>query len=110
MRLPSIELVPHSAPLGLAFYTASQFPAEYRGNLFVALHGSRAGLPPAGYGIARIRFRDGEVAGMERFGGPWRQGDRVIGRPVDLAVGRDGSLFISDDHADRVYRVTFSRR
>jgi glucose/arabinose dehydrogenase len=47
---------------------------------------------------------------MEPFGGPWRQGDRVIGRPVDLVVGRDGSLFISDDHADRVYRVTFSPR
>jgi glucose/arabinose dehydrogenase len=110
MALPSVELVPHAAPLGLAFYTATRFPAEYAGNLFVALHGSRAGLPLAGYGIARIRFRGGDVVGIEPFGGGWRQGDRVIGRPVDLVIGRDGSLFVSDDHADRVYRVTTSPR
>jgi len=106
--LPSVELPPHSAPLGLAFYTGAQFPPEYAGNLFVALHGSRAGLPPAGYGVARIRFRNGEAAGLEPFSGGWRQGERVVGRPVDLAVGRDGGLYISDDHADRVYRVMAS--
>ena len=108
--LPTVELMPHSAPLGLAFYTGTQFPRDYAGDLFVALHGSRAGLAAAGYKIARVRFRDGHVAGVENFAGGWRQGDRVIGRPVDLVVGRDGSLYISDDHGDRIYRVTYGPR
>ena len=110
MTLPTLELPPHSAPLGLVFYTGAQFPSEYFGNLFVALHGSRTGLPPAGYGIARVRFRDGQATGVEDFSSGWRHGDRVIGRPVDLAVGPDGSLYVSDDHADRIYRVTYTPR
>jgi glucose/arabinose dehydrogenase len=110
MTLPTVELAPHSAPLGLAFYTGAQFPSEYAGNLFVALHGSRAGLSAVGYTIARIRFRDGRVAGVEEFSSGWRHGDRVIGRPVDLAVGRDGSLYVSDDHADRIHRVSYARQ
>jgi glucose/arabinose dehydrogenase len=110
MTLPTLELMPHAAPLGLVFYTGVQFPTEYRDNLFVALHGSRAGLPAAGYKIARVRFRAGRAGAVEDFSIGWRHGDRVIGRPVDLVVGRDGSLYVSDDHADRVHRVTYSAR
>jgi glucose/arabinose dehydrogenase len=108
--LPAVELAPHSAPLGMAFYTGKQFPPDYRGDLFVALHGSRAGLAAEGYGIARIRFRAGQATGVESFSTGWRRGNDVIGRPVDLAVGRDGSLFLSDDHGDRIYRVRYARR
>lgn len=110
MTLPTVELPPHSAPLGLVFYHGGQFPAEYVGNLFVALHGSRAGLPAAGYGIARVVLRNGRPAGVEAFSSGWRHGDRVLGRPVDLAVGRDGSLYVSDDHAGRIYRVSYAAR
>jgi glucose/arabinose dehydrogenase len=108
--LPALELAPHSAPLGMAFYTGKQFPPDYRGDLFVALHGSRAGLAAAGYGIARIRFRAGLATGVESFSTGWRRGNDVIGRPVDLAVGHDGSLFVSDDHGDRIYRVRYVPR
>jgi glucose/arabinose dehydrogenase len=108
--LPAVELAPHSAPLGMAFYTGKQFPPDYRGDLFVALHGSRAGLAAAGYGIARIRFRAGLATGVESFSTGWRRGNDVIGRPVDIAVARDGSLFVSDDHGDRIYRVRYTRR
>jgi glucose/arabinose dehydrogenase len=108
--LPTLELVAHSAPLGLAFYTGTQFPRDYAGDLLVALHGSRAGLPTAGYKIVRVRFRAGRAAGVEDFAAGWRRGDRIIGRPVDLVVGRDGSLYISDDHGDRIYRVSYGRR
>jgi glucose/arabinose dehydrogenase len=110
MTLPSLELAPHSAPLGLAFYTGARFPLQYASDLFVALHGSRPGLPPAGYKIARVRFRDGHATGVEDFSSGWRHDDRVIGRPVDLVTGRDGSLYISDDHADRIHRVSYSPR
>jgi len=107
---PSVELPPHAAPLGLTFYTRAQFPAEYVGDLFVALHGSRSGLTPAGYTIARVRFRGGRPSGVQEFSGGWRHGERIVGRPVDLAVGRDGSLYVSDDHGDRIHRVTYGPR
>jgi glucose/arabinose dehydrogenase len=110
LTLPTLELSPHAAPLGLVFYTGRQFPSEYVGNLFVALHGSRAGLPAAGYAIVRVRFGDGNAVSIGEFAGGWRRGDRVTGRPVDLALGRDGSLYVSDDHADRVYRVSYPAR
>ena len=110
LDVPTLELPPHSAPLGLAFYTGAQFPARYVGDLFVALHGSRSGLPTAGYKVVRVRFRDGRPATVEDFVGGWRHGDRVLGRPVDVVVGRDGSLYITDDHADRVYRVRYAPR
>src|SRR5436190_33466 len=110
MTLPSLELPPHAAPLGLVFYTGGQFPSAYSGDLFVALHGSRAGLPPSGYKIARVRFRHGHAAGVEDFSTGWRHRDRVLGRPVDLVLGRDGSLYVSDDHADRIHRVSYAPR
>jgi len=109
MTLPTLELPPHAAPLGLVFYAGRQFPSEYVDNLFVALHGSRAGLPAAGYAIVRVRF-DGDAVSIGEFSRGWRQGDRVIGRPVDLVLGRDGSLYVSDDHADRIYRVRYTAR
>lgn len=108
--LPTLELPPHSAPLGLAFYTGAEFPRDYAGDLFVALHGSRTGLPAAGYKIVRVRLRGGRVVGVEDFASGWRRGDHVIGRPVDLVVGGDGSLYVSDDHGDRIYRVSYGRR
>lgn len=110
LTLPTLELAPHSAPLGLVFYGGTQFPSDYVGNLFVALHGSRAGLRPAGYRIARVQLRDGRAVSVEDFSSGWRHGDRVLGRPVDLVVGRDGSLYVSDDHADRIYRVRYVPR
>ena len=110
LTLPALELPPHAAPLGIAFYTGTQFPAQYAGDLFVALHGSRAGLPSVGYGIARVRFRNGRASDLRPFSTGWRRGDLVLGRPVDLAVGRDGSLFVSDDHADSVHRVRYVPR
>src|SRR3989442_12232383 len=92
LTLPALELPPHSAPLGLAFYTGTQFPPRYRDNLFVALHGSRAELPPAGYKIVRLVLAAGQPRRVEDFATGWRAGDRVWGWPVDLVVGRDGGF------------------
>ena len=107
MALPTLEIEPHSAPLGLAFYTGRQFPPPYRGSLFVAYHGSRAGLAPAGYKVVRVTLRQGKPAAIEDFATGWLQGERVRGRPVDLVAGADGALYVSDDHAGSIYRVTF---
>ena len=106
LTLPSVEFSPHAAPLGLTFYTGTQFPAAYRGSLFVALHGSRAELAPAGYKIVRIVLTANRRPRVEDFATRWRAGDRVWGRPVDVLVGRDGALYVSDDHGGRVLRIT----
>jgi glucose/arabinose dehydrogenase len=107
--LPTVELPPHAAPLGLAFYTGTRFPAAYRGNLFVALHGSRAELPPVGYKIVRVVLAADRRPRVDDFATNWRTGDRVWGRPVDVLVGRDGVLYVSDDHGGRVLRITAVR-
>ena len=103
---PTLELPPHSAPLGLVFYAGGPFPAA-PGALFVALHGSRAGLPRAGYRIARVTATTGRPAAIDDFSVWWHRDAGVIGRPVDLVVGRDGALYVSDDHAGRIYRTVF---
>jgi glucose/arabinose dehydrogenase len=107
VTLPSLEIQAHSAPLGLAFYTGRQFPAEYRGDLFVAYHGSWNRSVPTGYKVVRVRFKDGKPAGVEDFITGWLHGGRVLGRPVDVIVGRDGALYVSDDSAGRVDRITY---
>jgi glucose/arabinose dehydrogenase len=107
--LPTLEIPPHSVPLGHAFYAGKRFPEAYRGSLFVALHGSRPGLPPAGYKVVRVVFERGVPVRLEDFATGWRAGDRVQGRPVDVATGADGALYVSDDHGGRVYRVTTLR-
>jgi glucose/arabinose dehydrogenase len=106
---PSVELQAHSAPLGLAFYTGTQFPEEYRGSLFVAYRGSWNRTLPTGYKIVRIRFRDGQPTGsplVEDFATGWLEGTSAWGRPVDLVVGRDGALYLSDQGSGRIYRIT----
>ena len=107
---PTLEVSAHSVPLGLAFYTGRAFPDPYRGNLFVAYHGSRFGLLPAGYKVIRISFDLGRPSSVEDFVTGWRAGGEIRGRPVDVLVGTDGSLFISDDHAGVVHRVVYGTR
>ncbi len=103
---PTIRYQAHSAPLGLAFYTGTQFPAEYRGNLFVALHGSWNRSVPTGYKVIRVRF-DGAAPQVEDFVTGWLVGNRGFGRPVDVVGAPDGSLFVSDDARGVVYRITY---
>jgi glucose/arabinose dehydrogenase len=103
---PTVEIQAHSAPIGLAFYTGSQFPAEYRGSLFVAYRGSWNRSIPTGYKVVRIRFQDGKPAGVEDFATGWLAGTSAWGRPVDVALGRDGALYVSDQQAGRIYRIS----
>jgi glucose/arabinose dehydrogenase len=104
---PSLLYQPHTAPLGLAFYTGTRFPPEYRGDLFVALHGSWNHSTPVGYKVIRIRL-DGEVPRAEDFATGWLADGRAWGRPVDVAVAADGSLFVSDDLQGIVYRIRYT--
>ena len=110
---PDLLFQAHSAPLGLVFYDGNQFPASYRGDAFVALHGSWNAGVPTGYKIVRVPFRNGRPAGgYDNFAvGFWAQGQnnaRVWGRPVGLAIAKDGSLLVADDTGDAVWRIAYS--
>lgn len=105
---PAVEMQAHSAPLGLAFYTGEQFPEEYRGDLFVAFHGSWNRTPPTGYKIVRIPFENGIPGPVEDFAVGWLAADgERWGRPVDVLSGTEGSLFVSDDGEGFIYRVFY---
>lgn len=104
-KTPSlIDLQAHSAPLGLAFYYGDNFPEEYRGDLFVAYHGSWNRNVPTGYKIVNIDMDTHEV---RDFATGWLAGNNVLGRPVDIIVSQDGSLFVSDDNAGKIYRILY---
>ncbi len=110
--VPDLLFHAHSAPLGLAFYTGTQFPAEYRGDAFVGLHGSWNAARPIGYMVARVRLRDGRpVGGYQAFAtGFWAAGEsraNVWGRPVGIAVAKDGSLLVADDVGQVVWRIAY---
>ncbi len=108
--LPTVEIQAHSAPLGLTFYTGETFPPEYHRDLFVALHGSWNRSVPTGYKVVRIPMRDGKPGAPEDFAAGWLQGRRAWGRPVDVITGRDGALYVSDDRAGVIYRITHAAR
>lgn len=107
---PVVEIQAHSAPLGLSFYTGSQFPAEYRGNLFVALHGSWNRSTPTGYKLVRIPVEGNKPGQVEDFATGWLSSGSAWGRPVQPVVGPDGSLFLSDDRAGIIYRIFWQDR
>ena len=97
------ETTAHSAPLGLAFYTGTQFPEAYRGLMFVALHGSWNRTQKSGYKVITVNPKSGEV---KDFASGWLRDGVVSGRPVDLEVAPDGALMLSDDGANLIYRIT----
>jgi glucose/arabinose dehydrogenase len=104
----ALDLQAHSAPLGICFYSGNQFPAGYRGDAFVAFHGSWNRQPPTGYKVVRVRFRNNRPVAYQDFATGWLRGARAWGRPVDVLVARDGSLFVSDDRGGRVYRIRYT--
>jgi glucose/arabinose dehydrogenase len=105
--VPDVLFQPHSAPLGITFYEAAQFPANYKGDAFVALHGSWNRAKRTGYKVVRLIFKDGKPTGeYEDFlVGFVADDSSVWGRPVDVAVARDGSLLVTDDGGGAVWRV-----
>jgi glucose/arabinose dehydrogenase len=121
VEAPLAELQAHSAPLGLVFYPhdgvesggpdgGGSFPAEYQGDLFIAYHGSWNRSVPTGYKVVRLPLDGNQPAGpVEEFATGWldeRDGS-ASGRPVGLAVGPDGSLFVSDDSGGIIYRIRY---
>lgn len=104
--VPFIEYQAHSAPLGLAF-TPNSLRKEYRNSLLVAMHGSWNRTEPTGYKIVRFLLdSSGAYLGSEDFITGWLSDKGVLGRPVDLLFDNKGVLYISDDKAGVVYRLS----
>jgi len=108
VTIPDVLIQAHSAPLGIAFYTGDDFPAEYKGDAFVTLHGSWNRGVRTGYKVIRIRFKDGKPTGeYDDFMTGFVISDKTVwGRPVGVAVAKDGSLFVSEDGSGTIWRVT----
>ena len=106
---PLTLLGPHAAPLGMRFYTGTMFPADYRGNILIARHGSWNRTNKTGGDILHVKLnRDGTVRAMEPFITGFITSNTHIGRPADILVMKDGALLVSDDYNGAVYRVSFS--
>lgn len=107
---PVVEIQAHSAPLGLTFYDGSMFPEDFKGDLFVAYHGSWNRTVPTGYKVVRVRIKDGKPVEVQDFAAGWLKGNERSGRPVDVLVGSQGELYISDDFTGSIYRVTYKNK
>jgi glucose/arabinose dehydrogenase len=115
-KVPPAAFFPaHWAPDGLVFYSGSMFPARYHGAIFVAFHGSwnRTVGPQEGYNVVFLPFANGQPSGAyevfaDGFAGSTVDPQKADHRPVGLAVGPDGALFVADDQGGRVWRITYS--
>ncbi len=108
----AMPLGPHVASLGLRFYTGNMFPEKYRGNIFIAEHGSWNRSKKLGYRITMVTLENGKAKKYETFMDGFiapGEGD-AWGRPVDVCVMPDGSLLVSDDRCGAIYRITYSGR
>jgi len=105
---PARQLGAHVAPLGIAFYTAKQFPEKYQDQLFVAEHGSWNRSKKAGYHVAMGSLSGEKITRYDTFVSGWLEGERAWGRPAYILVLKDGSMLISDDKAGAIYRVSYA--
>lgn len=108
--VPDVLMQAHSAPLNIVFYDGDMFPATYKGDAFVALHGSWNRGQRTGYKVVLLKFKDGKPTGeYEDFmTGFVLSKSTVWGRPVGVAVGKDGSLFVSEDGNGTIWRVSYT--
>jgi glucose/arabinose dehydrogenase len=114
---PLVAFPGHWGPNDLVFYTGDQFPDAYQGGAFIAFHGSwnRAPLPQGGYQVAFVPTEGGEPTGgyqtfADGFAGadPLMDPNDALHRPTGLAVGPDGSLYVSDDAGGRIWRIVYT--
>lgn len=108
---PADKLGPHVAPLGLKFYTGKMFPPSYQKQLFVAEHGSWNRTKKSGYNVTLVKVANSKVTSHEVFASGWLDEDtqKVWGRPVDVLMLPDGSMLVSDDQANVIYRISYKK-
>jgi glucose/arabinose dehydrogenase len=107
---PALKLGAHVAAIGMRFYTGAMFPAEYRKHMLIAEHGSWNRRTPIGYRITLARIGENQTTAIaETFAEGWLQNGRAWGRPADVQVMPDGALLVSDDLADALYRISYTK-
>ncbi|HET9470796.1 MAG TPA: PQQ-dependent sugar dehydrogenase, partial [Usitatibacter sp.] len=108
---PVAKLGAHVAALGMRFYAGSMFPAEYRGRIFIAEHGSWNRSKKSGYRVVTARIEDGKAVDLQTFAEGWLDvaKDEAWGRPVDVQVMPDGALLVSDDASGAIYRISYRK-
>lgn len=104
---PTYELPAHVAPLGISFYTGKQFPSRYFDQAFICEHGSWNRSHKIGFQLVTAKIQNDHVEEVKPFISGWLQGEKAWGRPVDTIMMKDGSLLISDDYANVIYRVQY---
>lgn len=106
---PQYNFEAHTAPLGMEFYTGDMFPEEYKGDVFVAQHGSWNRSTKIGYRVMRVSIENNRAVSAEPFAYGWlnHETQDQTGRPVDVLQMDDGSLLISDDYGNKIYRVSY---
>ncbi len=109
--VPDVLLQPHMASLALTFYNGKQFPKDYTGSIFAAQHGSWNRAKRVGYKVVRIPVRNGKAVGYyeDFLTGFVTEGGDVWGRPVGVAVAKDGALLVTDDQSGTVWRVAYKK-
>jgi glucose/arabinose dehydrogenase len=105
---PAAKLGAHVASLGIAFYTGAMFPAAYRGNAFIAEHGSWNRSSKSGYRVVRVEIDGDKVVRVTPFLTGFLDGQTTLGRPVAVIVAPDGALLVSDDDMGAIYRITYT--
>lgn len=109
--VPDVVLPPHCAVLDFTFYTGKAFPAEYRGGAFLAFHGSSNRAKRLGYSVGFVPFKNGKPSGPSRdFMSGWMLAEdqkEVWGRPVAVLELKDGSLLVSDDGGNKIWRISY---
>ena len=94
----------------MKFYTGEMFPAEYRNNIFIAEHGSWNRHKKIGYRIVRVSAdANGANAKQEVFADGWMIDEKIMGRPSDVLIAKDGALLVADDQAGAIYRITYNK-
>ena len=105
---PIAELGPHVAPLGIAFYDKDKFPSKYRNSIFVALHGSWNRTKKSGYKVVFVQLdQEGNYINQEDFITGWLSNEIAWGRPVSPFIASDGTMLLSDDKYNVLYRVSY---
>lgn len=111
VTFPVVEFQAHTANLGFKFYSGKQFPAAYQGNAIIAQHGSWNRSKPVGYQLMRVIFDEkNQVKKSEVFIDGWLNNGEIWGRPTDVLQLADGSLLVSDDYNDVIYRVSYGEK
>lgn len=107
VQAPALLLQAHTTPIGITFLHQSAFPNAYKNDAIIALHGSWNRKEPAGYKLMRLKFNaQHQLYDAEDFATGWLQGREAWGRPVDVAVGTNGVLYVSDDKAGAIYSIS----